>query len=292
MLNFNHLHYFHVAASEGTIAATASRLGVTQPTISEQIRALERVLGVPLFERTATGLRLTEPGRLAYEYTCIIFSAGERLIEALGHGPGDELPVMRVGMTTGVARAPGPALLVPLLELGEFFVSTRNGHPSELLRSLRGGGLDLILTDTAPPAGEMRGLEAAEIGRSALVAIGPPDCQPTDTWSDVRALRYRGAAATRTAVDEFLAERGLCPRFVGEVEDAVLLIEATAHGFVAFVPQVAGAQAVADGRVKVLATIDSTPTTVHAIYEDGRSSSVARKAIATVVARMAGARHA
>lgn len=292
MLNFNHLHYFHVAASEGSIAATANRLGVTQPTISEQIRALEKALGVPLFERTATGLRLTEPGRVAYDYTCLIFSAGERLIEALGHGATDALPTMRVGMTTGVARAPGAALLVPLLELGEFFVSTRNGHASELLRSLRSGALDLVLTDTAPPDGEMRGLEAAEITRSALVAIAPPDFEPTDGWSDVRALRYRGGAASRLAVDDFLADRGLAPRFVGEIEDAVLLIEATARGFVAFVPELAGAEAIAAGRVKVVATIDSTPTTVHAIYEDGRSSSVARRAVATVIARMTGTRHA
>ncbi len=47
-INYNHLHYFHVAATEGSVAATATRLGVTQPTVSEQIRALERVLGVTL----------------------------------------------------------------------------------------------------------------------------------------------------------------------------------------------------------------------------------------------------
>jgi len=51
MLNYNHLHYFHVAALEGSVAGAAVKLGVTQPTVSEQVRSLERALGVSLFER-------------------------------------------------------------------------------------------------------------------------------------------------------------------------------------------------------------------------------------------------
>jgi DNA-binding transcriptional LysR family regulator len=35
VLNFNHLYYFHVTASEGSVKAAADRLGVTQPTVSE-----------------------------------------------------------------------------------------------------------------------------------------------------------------------------------------------------------------------------------------------------------------
>lgn len=54
MLNYNHLYYFHVAALEGSVAAAAVRLGVTQPTVSEQVRALERALEVSLFERQST----------------------------------------------------------------------------------------------------------------------------------------------------------------------------------------------------------------------------------------------
>ena len=39
--NFNHLYYFHVVATEGSLAKAAQRLRVTQPTISAQIRSLE-----------------------------------------------------------------------------------------------------------------------------------------------------------------------------------------------------------------------------------------------------------
>src|SRR5580692_3474889 len=48
VLNYNHLHYFHVAANAGSLAAAAVELGVKQPTVSEQLRALERALEVSL----------------------------------------------------------------------------------------------------------------------------------------------------------------------------------------------------------------------------------------------------
>ena len=83
MLNYNHLYYFHVAATEGSVAGAAEKLGVTQPTVSEQLRALERSLGVTLFDRSPTGLKLTGSGRLAFEHTSVMFRASERLIESL-----------------------------------------------------------------------------------------------------------------------------------------------------------------------------------------------------------------
>jgi DNA-binding transcriptional LysR family regulator len=41
MLDYNHLYYFHVAATAGSVANAAQRLGVTQPTVSEQVKAIE-----------------------------------------------------------------------------------------------------------------------------------------------------------------------------------------------------------------------------------------------------------
>ena len=78
MLNYNHLYYFYVVASERSVKAAADRLGVTQPTISEQIRLLERALGVPLFDRTPSGLQLTRAGREAFEHAQTMFQAGQR----------------------------------------------------------------------------------------------------------------------------------------------------------------------------------------------------------------------
>src|SRR5262245_54387725 len=83
MLNYNHLYYFHVAATEGSLSAAAVKLGVKQSTVSEQLRTLERTLHRTLFERTSGGMRLTAAGQIAYEHTSVVFRAGDRLLQAL-----------------------------------------------------------------------------------------------------------------------------------------------------------------------------------------------------------------
>ncbi|HUS68558.1 MAG TPA: LysR family transcriptional regulator [Kofleriaceae bacterium] len=283
MLNYNHLHYFHVAATEGSVAATAARLGVTQPTVSEQIRALEKVLGVTLFERTASGLRLTEVGRLAFEHTSVMFRAGERLIESLGHSPAQVPRSLRVGLSPSVARSATADFLMPLFALDDCVPSIRTGDAIELVRTLRAGELDLVLTDSAPPEDAMRGLESAELTSSVLVAVAPPNLEAGPAWENISILQYR-ASTSRWMVDDYLNEHGLRPRVAGEADDALFLVEAAARGgFVTFVPRSVARDAVTSGRLRVLGTIDSSQAAVYAVYQDGETANLARRAVTVLI---------
>ena len=62
-LNTYRLRILREVAARGTLAAAADALYLTGPAVSHQMTTLERELGVPLFERTARSLRLTEAGR-------------------------------------------------------------------------------------------------------------------------------------------------------------------------------------------------------------------------------------
>lgn len=60
--NWNHARAFLVTAEEGSLSAAARAMGMTQPTLSRQVDALEAELGLVLFERAGRGLVLTPSG--------------------------------------------------------------------------------------------------------------------------------------------------------------------------------------------------------------------------------------
>ena len=256
MLNYNHLYYFHLAASEGSMTAAAERLGVTLSTVSEQIRLLERSLGVPLFERSSTGMRLTAAGQQAHEHTSIMFQAGERFAEALA--PTVKRPlVLHVGITASVARTVATDFLMPVFELKECFPSIQTSTFVDLLRDLRSHELDLVLCDTEPVEPARRGLEITTLHRPRLVAVSNPKFEPLDTWENVELVHYLQGSAYRWEIDLFLDEKGYRPRLVGESDDSFLLLEAVIRGgFVAFVPHSVARDALSMGRVKALLTLE------------------------------------
>ena len=62
-LDWNLVHYFDAVVEAGSLAAAAEQLGVSHPTVTRRINALEEALNVPLFDRTSTGLTINPAGR-------------------------------------------------------------------------------------------------------------------------------------------------------------------------------------------------------------------------------------
>jgi DNA-binding transcriptional LysR family regulator len=66
--DWNHLRAFHATVEEGSLSAAAKVLGMTQPTLSRQVSALEADLNVTLFDRVGQRLVLTDSGRKLVEH--------------------------------------------------------------------------------------------------------------------------------------------------------------------------------------------------------------------------------
>jgi LysR family transcriptional activator of nhaA len=285
VLNFNHLYYFHVTAVEGSVKAAAERLGVTQPTVSEQLRMLERSLGVSLFERTPSGLRLTEDGRSAFEHTTAMFLAGERLANALGQNQSTPPITLRVGVSSAVSRTVAAEFLMPVLTLDQCEPSIRTGEVTDLLRDLRAQEIDLLIAETEPIEPARPNIELVLIHRPGLVAIGPPDLAVPKDWAELPLLGYRSSSAYHWEVDNFLKDRSLHPKLMGELDDAFLMLEAVARGgFVAFVPASVARSAVKAGRVKALASFQPTSAGVYALFQNRETASLARAAVDRLIA--------
>ena len=84
-LDWNLLRAFQATVSSGSLSAAARGLGLSQPTLSRQIAALEASLDVTLFDRVGKKLALTEAGRaLAVHADAMYEAAGELALSAAG----------------------------------------------------------------------------------------------------------------------------------------------------------------------------------------------------------------
>jgi DNA-binding transcriptional LysR family regulator len=112
---------FCAVVEKGSFSQAAERLGVTQPAVSLQIRALEKRLGRQLLDRSGRRVEPTEAGRRLYRSAQRMLSLEEHLLEEVaGGGDGELTGTLQIGASTGPA-----AIVVPLL-LCEF----QREHPS------------------------------------------------------------------------------------------------------------------------------------------------------------------
>src|SRR5271167_928226 len=73
-VELRHLRYFVAMADAGTFTHAAEQMFIAQPTLSQQIRRLEEMVGTPLLQRRREGVRLTEAGSVLLEESRAVLS--------------------------------------------------------------------------------------------------------------------------------------------------------------------------------------------------------------------------
>ena len=141
------LEYFVTIARSSNFRKAAARLGISQPTLTSQINAIEATLGVQLFERSRAGTLLSPEGRELLPLARDILDQYQHLVETAA-GTNREL-----GGTfkLGVSPTIGPYLLPQLLpELHRRYpklkLHLREGDPRDLENGLARGVFDFIMT--------------------------------------------------------------------------------------------------------------------------------------------------
>jgi molybdate transport repressor ModE-like protein len=246
-VELRHLAALEAIAQTGTISAAASRLGYSQSAVSQQLAALERLVGSRLVERTS-GARLV-----------VLTPAGERLaahavairqqlakaradIDAAGASVAG---VVRIGTVPSIAAAALPAVAraVRSASPSVAFDVSESYQPDELVSALRAGRYDFVLAAQVDPAGD---LDAVDLGRDRYVLLARASHRLTRLGRPLRAedlagvefVAKRCGAPSQRAIDAALGRLGLGVAVRVRAHDARTVRELVAAGLgVAIVPE-------------------------------------------------------
>ncbi len=156
-MELRHLRYFVAVAEEGHITRAAERLGMQQPPLSQQIKALETELGAQLFRRLPRGMALTEAGRALLVDAEAILGHLAHAMEATKRTVRGELGRITVGFTSSAPFHPFlPRVIRAFREASPMVALTlEEGGTTELIEDLRAERLDaaFIRTPVADPMG-------------------------------------------------------------------------------------------------------------------------------------------
>ncbi len=147
-LNYHHLLYFKVIATEGSIAQASKSLLLGQSALSSQLKQLEDSLGQKLFERKNKRLILTEAGRVALEYADQIFKKGEEFVQVFNEKSLSSKSIYRIGVVASVPKMIASSLMQLSKEYSSNSVINMQEHTTEeLFKKISTHELDIILTN-------------------------------------------------------------------------------------------------------------------------------------------------
>lgn len=99
-MKFHQLRDFLAIVEKQNISSAAKFLGIAQPSLSRSVRDLEKELGVPMFERHARGVALTEMGRIFYKRARIMMRELEKAREEIGELHGQVRGTLTIGVSS------------------------------------------------------------------------------------------------------------------------------------------------------------------------------------------------
>ena len=228
--NLEYFKVFYYTAKTGSVTAAANELAISQPAVSQSLKALERSLGVALFRRASRGVRLTGEGQLLYSYVEKGYEEIERGVEKVKQMLNLELGEVHIGASDMTLRF----YLLPFLEkFHEQYpgikVSVANAPTPETLRLLRRGKIDFGVVSTPLEQGEDICMEQVREIEDVFVA-GRRFTSYKNRMMDLQELEQlpmiflEGNTSTRSYMNAYLAGNGveLQPEFELSTSDMII----------------------------------------------------------------------
>lgn len=242
-VDIRQLLYFTTIAEEGSISAAAKKLHLSQPPLSYQMKLLEEELHLPLIERSARGIALTEAGRVLYKRAQGILELSELTRK--------EMLAMASGFTgtlhIGTVSSSGASLLgwrIPAFHQKhpQIGFAIHEGNTFELMEMLESGLIELAIVRTPFHNDQLNCLYLSPepmiaAGAASFFPAGMPSGQPIslELLGHAPVILYRRFEKILLSLCE---QKGITPQVFCIADDArTTLMWAEAGLGVAVVPQ-------------------------------------------------------
>src|SRR5262245_48080340 len=212
-MDLHHVRYFVAIAQSGSFTAAAEVAFVTQPTLSSAMAKLEGELGVPLFERSSRGVRLTEAGQRFLPRARAILKEMEIARADFKGGEKRISPRLRVGLLISLPMKRIAPVLRTLAKIEPSVRWTYVEGGVEELRSQRDGGkLDFLITNLSEARRHCRQLplftdslqlavaSSASLARTRQVQLDSLDGQPLIVRTHCEHLQHASRILDRDRV--------------------------------------------------------------------------------------------
>jgi LysR family transcriptional regulator, low CO2-responsive transcriptional regulator len=256
-LTLRQLRFLTETARAGSLAGAADQLHLTAPAIAQQLRQLERIVGLRVLERGPQGQRLTEAGRIlarSHEAIAAELEAAREEIDELRHA---RRGTVHMGAVS-TAKYFSPHVIAAFQRAHpEVRVTLTDGNRDEVLEQLEGFHIDLAVMGRPP---ERLDVEQAEIGDHPYVLVAPPEhplagrrrISRGTVAGEPFVVREQGSG-TRQHLTELFEADAQHPRVALEVTSNETIKQAVMAGLgLALISAHTIAAEVADGRLVVL----------------------------------------
>ncbi|MEV4438785.1 LysR substrate-binding domain-containing protein [Streptomyces sp. NPDC049577] len=187
-MELRQVRYFLAVAEELHFGRAAERLHIVQATVSQQIRRLERELGVTLFDRTTRSVALTPAGSVFVPKARALVAAEQAALEAMAAIRAERTALIRVGTNVGLGVRLERLLDALAHRAPDLTVELVSAAPADRLQRVRDGELDAAFVRgvTRSP-----GLELIPVWSEHLV-VALPASHPLATREGVRLADLAG----------------------------------------------------------------------------------------------------
>lgn len=230
-LNYHHLLYFWAVARYGSVVRASTELRLAQPTISGQVRRLETVLGVKLFDRVGRKLVLTEVGQSVFRYADEIFALGQDLVGTLKGRPSIRPLRLTVGVADVLPKVLVQKLLEPAFQIEKpiQLICREDRVVEDFMGELVGHELDMVLADR--PLGPGIKIHAYNhlLGECGTTFLASPELVRKykrgfpGSINGAPCLLPGAHATVRRALDQWFESEEVRPALVAEFDDSALM---------------------------------------------------------------------